>query len=88
MSKDLCRGDGRGLRMHQLYYQEKNSVTPDKPNGTLIHPSSQAHYRIDAIVKYIGQQFVDAVSATDKDTGVQYIASWEVHKGKCRERCG
>ena len=69
----------------QLYYQEKKSVTPDKPNGTLIHPSSQAHYRIDAIVKYIGQQFVDAVSDTDPDTGVQYIASWEVHKGKYRE---
>lgn len=69
----------------QLYYQEKNSVTPDKPNGTLIHPSSQAHYRIDAIVKYIGQQFVDAVSAIDPDTGVQYIASWKVRPGQYRE---
>lgn len=69
----------------ELYYQVKDSVTTTQPNGTLIHPSSQAHYRIDAIVKYIGQQFVDAVSATDPDTGSQYIASWKVRSGSYRE---
>ena len=61
----------------QLYYQDKTS-------GKLIHPSSQANYRINAIVKYIGQQFVDAVSVTDPATGVQYIASWKVRPGVYR----
>ena len=28
----------------ELYYQVKGSVTTTQPNGTLIHPSSQAHY--------------------------------------------
>ena len=69
----------------ELYYQVKDSATTTQPNGTLIHPSSQAHYRIDAIVKYIGQQFVDAVSTTDPDTGSQYIASWQVRAGAYRE---
>ena len=63
----------------QLYYQDKTS-------GKLIHPSTQAHYRINAIVKYIGQQFVDAVSDTDPVTGVQYIARWEVRPGVYREK--
>lgn len=63
----------------QLYYQDKKS-------GKLIHPSSQANYRIDAIVKYIGQQFVDAVSVKDPATGVQYIASWKVRPGVYREK--
>lgn len=69
-----------------LYYQEKNTVTTDLPNGVLIHPSSQAHYRIDAIVKYIGQQFVDAETAIDPDTGSQYIASWKVRPNVYREK--
>ena len=44
---------------NKLYYQVKNSVTKDKPNGDLIHPTDNDHYRIEASVKYIGQQFID-----------------------------
>lgn len=62
-----------------LYYQVKNSVTTDKPNGDLIHPTSQDHYRIDASVKYIGQQFIKTV--TDKDGN---LSGWEIDKGNYR----
>lgn len=72
------RSEWGSLDDTKLYYQ-------DKTTGALIHPSSQAHYRIDAIVKYIGQQFVDAVTAIDPDTGSSYIASWKVHTGQYRE---
>ena len=69
-----------------LYYQVKDSVTDDKPNGTLEHPRDQLHYRIDAIVKYIGQQFVDAEKKTDPLTKIEYIASWKVRPGVYREK--
>ena len=70
----------------ELYYQVKDSVTEDKPNGTLEHPRDQLHYRIDAIVKYIGQQFVDAEKKTDPSTKIEYIASWKVRTGVYREK--
>ena len=70
----------------ELYYQVKDSVTADKPNGTLEHPRDQLHYRIDAIVKYIGQQFVDAEKKTDPSTQIEYIASWKVRPGVYREK--
>lgn len=45
-----------------LYYQVKDSVTVDKPNGDLVHPTDESHYRIDASVKYIGQEKIQDVS--------------------------
>ena len=44
----------------ELYYQKKNTVSEEKPDGELLHPMEQNHYRIDASVKYIGQQFIEA----------------------------
>ena len=44
---------------NKLYYQVKKSVNDNKPNGDLIHPTDNDHYRINASVKYIGQQFID-----------------------------
>ena len=70
----------------ELYYQVKDSVTEDKPNGTLEHPRDQLHFRIDAIVKYIGQQFVDAEKKVDPSTQIEYIASWKVRPGVYREK--
>ena len=44
----------------ELYYQKKGTVSEEKPDGELLHPMEQNHYRIDASVKYIGQQFIEA----------------------------
>lgn len=58
----------------ELYYQVKDSVTIDKPNGELIHPTSQEHYRINARVAYIGKQFIENI--VDQNTGI--VTGWKI----------
>ncbi|MDD6491945.1 MAG: leucine-rich repeat protein [Firmicutes bacterium] len=64
----------------ELYYQVKNSVTSDKPDGELVHPMEQNHYRINADVKYIGQQFIDAILDSDGN-----LTGWKVRTGEYRD---
>lgn len=47
---------------NELYYQVKDSITTDKPNGDLKHPLEESHYRINASVKYIGQEKITDVA--------------------------
>lgn len=72
------RSEWGNLDDTKLYYQVTGSVSDDKPNGDLNHPSDQAHWRIDATVRYIGQQKVVAVKEKDKTTGIEYVSKWEV----------
>ncbi len=58
----------------ELYYQVRDSVTEDKPNGELVHPTSQEHYRINARVAYIGKQFIDNI--VDPKTGI--VTGWKI----------
>lgn len=64
----------------ELYYQKKGTVSEEKPDGELLHPMEQNHYRIDASVKYIGQQFI--VADTDSDGN---LTGWHVKTGEYRD---
>ena len=58
----------------ELYYEDKNT-------GALAHPDGQDHYRIDAAVKFIGQQFIDP----DTDSNGN-LTGWHIRKGVYREK--
>ncbi len=57
-----------------LYFEDKNT-------GALAHPDGQDHYRINAAVKFIGQQFIDP----DTDSSGN-LTGWHIRKGVYREK--
>ena len=56
-----------------LYYQADTTITEDKPYGTLVHPTDDSHYRINAAVRYVGKQ-----KAVLDSTGDNYIIDSDV----------